>query len=239
MCPSARCRLSPNRAPCSAPAQLRFSNALYRVRGVVARLPACPRTVSVSGARRRWITPPLCGGFLWMEYSVASDTRSIDRSHVKAYLVGGGIASLASAAYLIRDGGLLGENICVFEETPILGGASRSRWPSPRPSARAIPPRGARGRAPDVAPRRRWRVGAGASSRARSDFPQGEPRPRASHRRRRLSSLTHRWCFACHDTGVASRRGRRAARRRRDRHGRICTWRAAQIARLTLTIRFR
>ena len=125
MCPSARCRLSPNRAPCSAPAQLRFSNALYRVRGTVARLPACPRTVSVSGARRRWITPPLCGGFLWMEYSVASDTRSIDRSHVKAYLVGGGIASLASAAYLIRDGGLFGENICVFEETPILGGASQ------------------------------------------------------------------------------------------------------------------
>ncbi len=57
------------------------------------------------------------------EYSVANDSRSPDRTRVKAYLVGGGIASLASAAYLIRDGGLLGANICVFEETPILGGS--------------------------------------------------------------------------------------------------------------------
>ena len=32
-------------------------------------------------------------------------------SEIKAYLVGGGIASLASAAYLIRDGGIPGENI--------------------------------------------------------------------------------------------------------------------------------
>jgi oleate hydratase len=41
----------------------------------------------------------------------------------KAYLVGGGIASLASAAYLIRDGGLPGEAICIFEEGTILGGS--------------------------------------------------------------------------------------------------------------------
>ena len=54
---------------------------------------------------------------------MANDSRSPDSTHVKAYLVGGGIASLASAAYLIRDGSLLGENICVFEETPILGGS--------------------------------------------------------------------------------------------------------------------
>ncbi|KLU61653.1 oleate hydratase [Peptococcaceae bacterium CEB3] len=41
----------------------------------------------------------------------------------KAYLVGGGIASLAAAAYLIRDGHMDGKNITILEETPILGGA--------------------------------------------------------------------------------------------------------------------
>jgi myosin-crossreactive antigen len=40
-----------------------------------------------------------------------------DRNQIKAYVVGGGIAALASAAYLIRDGGLLGENIRIFEGT--------------------------------------------------------------------------------------------------------------------------
>jgi oleate hydratase len=37
---------------------------------------------------------------------MANIDRSVQRSGTKAYLVGGGIASLASAAYLIRDGGL-------------------------------------------------------------------------------------------------------------------------------------
>ncbi|WP_250675578.1 oleate hydratase [Paraclostridium ghonii] len=40
-----------------------------------------------------------------------------------AYLIGGGIASLAAAAYLIRDGHMNGENITILEETDILGGA--------------------------------------------------------------------------------------------------------------------
>ena len=43
----------------------------------------------------------------------------------KAYLVGGGIAALASAAYLIRDGGFAGQDIEVFEDTPRLGGTSK------------------------------------------------------------------------------------------------------------------
>ena len=34
----------------------------------------------------------------------------------KAYVIGSGIAGLASAVYLIRDGGLPGEDICIFEE---------------------------------------------------------------------------------------------------------------------------
>lgn len=41
----------------------------------------------------------------------------------KAYLVGGGIASLAGAAFLIRDGGMPGEDITIFEETEITGGS--------------------------------------------------------------------------------------------------------------------
>jgi oleate hydratase len=49
--------------------------------------------------------------------------RSASRSDTKAYLVGGGIASLASAAYLIRDGGIPGANINVLEQTPLLGGS--------------------------------------------------------------------------------------------------------------------
>ena len=39
------------------------------------------------------------------------------------YLVGGGIASLAAAAFLIRDGGVRGENIFILEESKVLGGS--------------------------------------------------------------------------------------------------------------------
>lgn len=45
------------------------------------------------------------------------------QENTKAYLVGGGIASLASAAYLIRDGGMPGPNIRIFEETGAIGGS--------------------------------------------------------------------------------------------------------------------
>ncbi|MDR3515254.1 MAG: oleate hydratase [Azospirillaceae bacterium] len=41
----------------------------------------------------------------------------------KFYLVGGGIASLAAAAFMIRDGDILGHNITVLEETDKLGGS--------------------------------------------------------------------------------------------------------------------
>ncbi|WP_020174797.1 oleate hydratase [Methyloferula stellata] len=46
-----------------------------------------------------------------------------DRSETKAYLVGGGIASLAAAAFLIRDGHVLGQNITIFEELDRIGGS--------------------------------------------------------------------------------------------------------------------
>lgn len=40
-----------------------------------------------------------------------------------AWLVGGGLASLSAAAFLIRDGGIPGERIHILEESPLPGGA--------------------------------------------------------------------------------------------------------------------
>ena len=41
----------------------------------------------------------------------------------KAYLVGGGIGSLAAAAFMIRDGGIPGENISILEAGSLMGGS--------------------------------------------------------------------------------------------------------------------
>ena len=41
----------------------------------------------------------------------------------KAYLVGSGIGSLAAAAFMIRDGGIPGSSITIFESMPIAGGS--------------------------------------------------------------------------------------------------------------------
>ncbi|MDO9316392.1 MAG: oleate hydratase [Burkholderiaceae bacterium] len=41
----------------------------------------------------------------------------------KAYLVGGGIGSLAAAAFLVRDGGMQGSNISILETGSTLGGS--------------------------------------------------------------------------------------------------------------------
>ena len=46
-----------------------------------------------------------------------------DRTTTRAHLIGGGIASLAAAAILIRDGDLLGKNITIYEEMDRVGGA--------------------------------------------------------------------------------------------------------------------
>jgi oleate hydratase len=43
--------------------------------------------------------------------------------HRKAYLVGGGIGSLSAVAFMIRDGGMQGKNITIYEAMPILGGS--------------------------------------------------------------------------------------------------------------------
>ena len=53
-----------------------------------------------------------------------SNTRRRKASDVtKVYLVGGGLASLAAAKYLIDDAGVLGKNIRILEQDNILGGA--------------------------------------------------------------------------------------------------------------------
>ncbi len=44
-------------------------------------------------------------------------------SSSKAYLIGGGIGSLAAAAFMIRDGGVSGEQITIFEAAPAMGGS--------------------------------------------------------------------------------------------------------------------
>jgi oleate hydratase len=49
--------------------------------------------------------------------------KSADHRVAKAYLVGGGIGSLAAAAFMIRDGGLPGENVSIIEAAPIVGGS--------------------------------------------------------------------------------------------------------------------
>jgi oleate hydratase len=41
----------------------------------------------------------------------------------KAYFIGGGIASLAGAVYLIRDGGFQGKNIHILEARDVMGGS--------------------------------------------------------------------------------------------------------------------
>ena len=42
---------------------------------------------------------------------------------MKAYFIGGGIGSLAGAAFLIRDGGVAGDDITIYEKLSLLGGS--------------------------------------------------------------------------------------------------------------------
>jgi oleate hydratase len=42
---------------------------------------------------------------------------------MKAYFIGGGVGSLAGAAFLVRDGGVAGGNITIYEGMPLLGGS--------------------------------------------------------------------------------------------------------------------
>lgn len=47
---------------------------------------------------------------------------------VSAYLIGSGLASLAAAAFLIRDGQVKGERIHILEELPLAGGSLDGRY---------------------------------------------------------------------------------------------------------------
>ena len=49
--------------------------------------------------------------------------QAADVSKSKAYLVGGGIGSLAAAAFMIRDGGMPGANISILEASSVMGGS--------------------------------------------------------------------------------------------------------------------
>jgi len=51
--------------------------------------------------------------------NISSDMKATS----KAYLVGGGIGSLAAAAFMIRDGSLPGANISILEAAPVMGGS--------------------------------------------------------------------------------------------------------------------
>ena len=53
----------------------------------------------------------------------AGTTGNIHREQMHAYLVGGGIASLASAVYLITEGGLQGKNTHILNQDSVNGGA--------------------------------------------------------------------------------------------------------------------
>jgi len=50
-------------------------------------------------------------------------TDKLANDHAKFYLIGGGIASLAAAAFLIRDGDIPGHNITILEESAKIGGS--------------------------------------------------------------------------------------------------------------------
>jgi oleate hydratase len=53
----------------------------------------------------------------------AAPGKGRDQNRAKFHLVGGGIASLAAAAFLIRDGDIPGHDITIFEELDVTGGS--------------------------------------------------------------------------------------------------------------------
>ena len=50
-------------------------------------------------------------------------TMSVLPKNRKAHMIGGGIGSMAAAAFLIRDGGVPGRNITIYESSPVAGGS--------------------------------------------------------------------------------------------------------------------
>lgn len=58
------------------------------------------------------------------------DENSIPPENRHAYFIGGGLASLAGAAYLLRDCGFKGENIHIIEGSEVLGGSNTDTFDS-------------------------------------------------------------------------------------------------------------
>ncbi len=54
---------------------------------------------------------------------MTTHTNTPAKAPTKAWLVGGGIGSLAAAAFMIRDGGMAGASITILEAAPLLGGS--------------------------------------------------------------------------------------------------------------------
>jgi oleate hydratase len=54
---------------------------------------------------------------------VSVEPRTTQHNKRKVYFVGSGIAALAGAVFLIRDGLIPGENIHIFEELKLTGGS--------------------------------------------------------------------------------------------------------------------
>ena len=60
--------------------------------------------------------------------SPLAETDRVVTDRTQIYIVGGGIAGLSAAVFAIRDGGMEGKNIHIFEELEVLGGALDARW---------------------------------------------------------------------------------------------------------------
>ena len=58
------------------------------------------------------------------ELVTISKNFDIEKDNRQIYFVGGGLASLAGAAYLIRDCNIKGENIHILEGRKVLGGSN-------------------------------------------------------------------------------------------------------------------
>ena len=61
-----------------------------------------------------------------LERTYTANEESAQENGTQVYLVGGGIASLAAAAFLIRDGDIPGKNITILEQLDRLGGSPDS-----------------------------------------------------------------------------------------------------------------
>lgn len=62
-----------------------------------------------------------------MSETTPTPTAKTPHANTKAYLIGSGIASLAAAAYLVKEGGVPGQNITIFEQEENYGGSLDAR----------------------------------------------------------------------------------------------------------------